>query len=373
MKPQVLHLQYNKGQPGGIEVFIASIMNELDECYFGAYYNIASARFYETPEEIITLDTHDNTRRGGLFRLFEVIRQWRPDIIHMHWPPAIMYGQIARILSFSPAKTVAHFHGMVGLPSNVYSPLHPRRVARYCLQSYCIRNSDVLIACSHEIKRAAAAYWRLDTERITILGNPVDVDRWRIATPDPLLRTSLGIEEEDVLLVFVGRLSIGVKGLDVLCRTLSLIGPDLHVKLAIIGPGNPSTLREYIMDPSRVIFIGPIAHEQLPSILKACDVYIQPSRYEGLPLTVLEAMAAGLPVIATRVGGIPEAVKDGITGILVEPEDPKALAEAIQWMVEHPAEREEMGRRGKERAKLFDMHTIAARLKDIYQGILNDG
>ncbi len=388
-RTRILHLQYNRGHPGGPEVFIALMARTLEARCVAAYYNIARDRFCEDIEEILVAGQEQQLRTAGLLTLSAVVRTWRPDIIHMHWPPAMVYGQMARAATLSRAKTVAHFHvqtgsagsddsgrgqppahSPLGCPSDVNSLRHPRALLRSRLESHCIKRCSAIVSCSRETGNIAASYWRIDPKRVEVLYNPVDVMQWDQSAPDVSFRASVGAGQKDLLVVFVGRLSMMVKGLDVLCRAVGLIDRGMRVKLAIIGPGDPEVLHEHIMDPARVAFVGPLGHDHLPSVLKACDIYVQPSRWEGFPLVVLEAMAAGLPVIATRVGGISEAVEDGVTGILVEPEAPKALAVAMQWMVEHPTQRKQMGLQGSERARLFDVQAIAGQLEGIYWRLL---
>jgi glycosyltransferase involved in cell wall biosynthesis len=100
------------------------------------------------------------------------------------------------------------------------------------------------------------------------------------------------------------------------------------------------------------------------------DVLVQPSRADNLPLAILEAMAAGLPVVGTRVGGIPELVADGETGFVVDAESPTALAEALERVAESPGPRLELGRRGRERVnEHFSSAGVARRMVELYEGL----
>ena len=102
-------------------------------------------------------------------------------------------------------------------------------------------------------------------------------------------------------------------------------------------------------------------------MLRAADVFVHPSRLEGLPLAILEAMAAGLPVVASSVGGIPEAVVDGETGVLVPPGDPSALAAALLRVLESPDKGAALGARGHARARAeFSLERMTERYRDLY-------
>lgn len=118
-----------------------------------------------------------------------------------------------------------------------------------------------------------------------------------------------------------------------------------------------------------VEFLGDVA--DIPSVLRRASLFVLPSLTEGLPLTVLEAMACGLPVVATRVGGTPEAIEDGVTGLLVAPGEPEQLAQAIQRVWGDWERGGEMGRAGRERVEeLFDVRTMVAEYESFYQDAL---
>ncbi len=118
-----------------------------------------------------------------------------------------------------------------------------------------------------------------------------------------------------------------------------------------------------------VIFAG--ERSDIPEILSLTDIFVLPSLREGLPLTILEAMACGKPVIATNVGGIPEIVKDGITGILVSPEDSGALYSAMNELLDDRERREKMGRNGKRVCnESFSSKTMVGKIEDLYDSLM---
>jgi glycosyltransferase involved in cell wall biosynthesis len=155
------------------------------------------------------------------------------------------------------------------------------------------------------------------------------------------------------------------KGIDVLLDACARVAGPL--RLEVIGDGEQ---RGRLEARSRALGLDAAFHGRVSGAaarLDDVDVFVLPSRAENLPLVVLEAMATALPVVATRVGGVPELIEDGRTGILVEPEDPAALAHAIQTLAEDQARREAMGRAGAEAvARRFDPKAIARRLADLY-------
>jgi glycosyltransferase involved in cell wall biosynthesis len=156
------------------------------------------------------------------------------------------------------------------------------------------------------------------------------------------------------------------KGIDVLLAAARLVRAPLQ--LEIFGTGS---LREELERQAREGEIDATFHgfvADLGERLAGLDVLVQPSRADNLPLSVLEAMAAALPVIGTRVGGIPELVADGETGILVDPERPVALAEALDALAESPERRRELGAKGRERAiEQFSPEATARRTVALYE------
>ena len=146
-----------------------------------------------------------------------------------------------------------------------------------------------------------------------------------------------------------------------------------HVHLVIVGDGSQ---RERLVSLAQgtgvsdwVIWTG--YRDDVLQLLPAFDIFIQPSHHEGLPNTVLEAMAAGLPVVATSVGGTPELVVNGETGLLVPSRDSDALAGAITELLEQPEVRDSLGQAGQERVKLhFSVDEMVRKIEQLYEQLL---
>jgi glycosyltransferase involved in cell wall biosynthesis len=155
-------------------------------------------------------------------------------------------------------------------------------------------------------------------------------------------------------ILFVGRL-VHRKGLDVLIEALAKLPPTVHWQLDLAGDGPEWTTlaglaaRHNIADRVRVH--GWLKKDALPALYREADLFVLPAREQGMPNALLEAMASGLPVLATRVAGISEAVVDGKTGLLTPPEDPDAMAQALLALAQNQAQREMLGRAGRARAE----------------------
>jgi glycosyltransferase involved in cell wall biosynthesis len=167
--------------------------------------------------------------------------------------------------------------------------------------------------------------------------------------------------EHDLLVAGVAANLEYWKGIDVLLEAARLVRSPL--RLEIYGVGSKQAELERQAEGLDVHFNGFVQNP-----LAGLDVLVQPSRADNLPLAILEAMAAGLPVIGTRVGGIPELVLDGETGVLVAPEHPEELAVALDSLAADPERRLELGRRGRERVREhFSADGIARRIVALYE------
>jgi glycosyltransferase involved in cell wall biosynthesis len=174
-------------------------------------------------------------------------------------------------------------------------------------------------------------------------------------------------ERERPLIVAVGRLK-APKDFPTLIRALSGLRPD-SFEAVIVGEGPDRPRLEEEIEAlglsGRVRLAG--ERRDVPELLAAADVFVLPSASEGLPVSVLEAMAAGLPVIASRVGGVPEQVSDGETGLLVEPGDPNELTAALDRLIADPSLRRRLGAAGRARAEqAFDLDPFRRAHVELY-------
>ena len=168
--------------------------------------------------------------------------------------------------------------------------------------------------------------------------------------------------------LFVGRLT-EEKGVKTLLSAVRGPGGPFPIKVAGQGPLKPT---EAVVDAG-VEWLGHQSRLQIIELMKTARVLVMPSEwYESCPMTIIEALASGLPVITTRIGTMPEMVTDGVTGLLVQPGDPDALGRAITWALGHPTEMEAMGMRAREAFELkYTPEQNYRALMDIYRGILN--
>jgi D-inositol-3-phosphate glycosyltransferase len=236
------------------------------------------------------------------------------------------------------------------------------------------------IVASNLVERADLA-WHLgaDPSRLTVIPCGVDVELFRPRAPAPA-RARLGLDAEHVLL-FVGRLT-PIKGLETLLRALAVLRSDglaaARLTLLVVGgakgdeagSGHLRRLAHELGVGTWVDFRGPQPQDVLPDYYAAADLCLMPSRYESFGMVALEAMASGVPVIASRAGGLAVTVQDGATGHLVPEGDVAALARAVTGFLADEPGRRALGVRAVEWARRFAWPSIGRSLAELYGEIL---
>jgi glycosyltransferase involved in cell wall biosynthesis len=276
----------------------------------------------------------------ALRELVGLMRRVRPDLVHLNSSKAGILGRLAARLSGVRA-CVFTVHGWS------YAPYRGPARAAYKLLERALAPLASAIVCVSERDASAA------NGRAVVIRNAVDVGAVPRATPDA----------SAPCMVSVGRLK-GPKDFATLRRALEAIEQNGWRALVVgDGPLRPQ------LEGGPLELLG--ERDDVPELLAAADLFVLSSRSEGLPLSVIEAMAAGLPVVASAVGGIPELVVDGETGVLVPPGDARALASALRRLLADPQLRRQMGDAGRLRAQqLFDLPRFHAEHLALYARLL---
>jgi glycosyltransferase involved in cell wall biosynthesis len=300
----------------GIDVTVAA----PDEPGFGARVRSAGGRFVP-----VALASRRDWR--SFARLVRLIRRERFDVVHTHCRNADLHGGLAARVTATPL--VVHLRGLLvdgdGELANGLSDRLHRALLR--------RLPRTIVAISEAVRRRALALLGVAPERVVTVRNGVDVDRFRTPARDrAAVRAEFAIPEGAPLLLAVGALG-RCKGQDLLIDALARTG-SAPFALVVGEGGARARLEEHAASlglAARIRFAG--GRDDVRELLHAADLFVHPARWEGFGRVVAEAMAAGRPLIATRVGGIPEIVADGATGRLVEPERPDRLAHAIDELL----------------------------------------
>lgn len=285
-----------------------------------------------------------------------VLRAVDPDLLHLHSTEA---GAVGRVAARGSALPVVYtLHGMPfgpgrGLPLRAFVRAVERRLAPHTTRF--VANADA-------IRDAYLAAGIGRPEQYVTIRSGVDLGAVEAARPAALPGAPPRV-------LFAGRLAEG-KGLpDAVAAVEAVRASGVRAHLLVAGEG---PLRGWLDAQART---RPWVHalgfrEDLPSVLKACDVLALPSRLEGTPRVVTEAMACGLPVVATRVGGLPEQLGDGEAGLLVPLGDAGALADALEAVLRDEGLRARLGAAGRARAKMFSVEAMLAATDALYRGLL---
>jgi glycosyltransferase involved in cell wall biosynthesis len=210
-----------------------------------------------------------------------------------------------------------------------------------------------------------------NNQHIVWIPNGVDLATYHNVEDRQSLRAQMGIDSEKIIL-YTGRLSAPQKMLDFLIVAYAKLRVALPTKLYIIGDGPEKArlqriIKKYTLENS--IRLIP-AVEAVAAFLQSADVFVMPSRFEGLSNAILEAMACGLPVVATRVAGNIDLIEDGVTGLLVEPNNAAQLAAALSYLIKNPERAREIGCRAhaliKER---YNLDHIAEKYIALYKSL----
>jgi len=241
-----------------------------------------------------------------------------------------------------------------------------------------LERANKIIAVSHFTKRELLEYYNVPEEKIRVIHNGVDVNKFKPAQDKRKVKEELGFNPDDIAILSVGRL-YARKGLFTLIESMpAVVERFKNAKFIISGKGQSDEMRKLIAHAEKIgvkdsiIFTGYYPDKKLPKLYQAADVFAFSTFYEHHPFAVLEALSTGLPVVTTSVGGIPETIESGKNGFLVEPFNPKRFADRILYLLEHPAEAEQMGRLARKTIlEQFDWRIVVKDVLKVYDEVLS--
>jgi glycosyltransferase involved in cell wall biosynthesis len=303
--------------------------------------------------------------RRALTSLAALIAQRRPALVHTHTAKAGVLGRLAAARGRPRPRLVHTFHGHVLGPP--FGPVAARAFA--LVERRLARRTDRLIAVAPEIRDELLQRWRIGrAPQWAVVPPGIDFERVR---PDPTAgrawRAELGVGPDDVLVGYVGRLD-AVKDVDALLDAWPAAGPRGRLVVMGAGPDRERlAARMHGRDDARIL----PPRRELGAVFAGLDLLVLPSRAEGLPQVLVEALAAGVPVLATSVGGVPGLVRHGQDGWLVPAGDTRALAAALVRLVGDDAARRAMARAAAARDfGAMTAESVAGQLAEVYDALV---
>jgi D-inositol-3-phosphate glycosyltransferase len=294
------------------------------------------------------------------------------DLIHSHYWLSGWVGQILKTAWRVPHVIMFHTLGEVKNRHHL-----DEREPEYRIdgERLVAQGVDRVICASEGEKDMLVALYGVPASRVTVVPCGVDTEVFR--PHDRLeVRKRLGLPQRSPIVLFVGRIE-PLKGIDVLLRAVSHIDGRLAV-LVIGGDGKDlarkaelAALAAELRIADKITFLDAVPHDDLPLYYNAADVCVVPSYYESFGLVAVEAMACGVPVIASRVGGLKETVQDGQTGYLVPWLCPEPFAERLELLLNNEPLRRSLGREARMAAERYHWSEVAARVEDVYHDLVS--
>lgn len=296
-------------------------------------------------------------------RLLRLLREERVHILHAHLIHANLLGALVGRLARVPVVVATRHNVDIGGAW--------REWANRWLRGW----RDAVVAVSDQVRWVEIERSGIDPARVILIRNGVPIEPF--ASPDPTatdrLRRKWKIPPTSPVIGTLARFD-EQKGHVVLLEAMArVLQRRPRARALLVGEG---PLRQAVEQKAHALGLSHAVvltglRRDVPQVLALLDLFVLPSLWEGLPVSVLEAMAAGRPVVATRVGGVPEAVEHGVTGLLVPPRDPRALAAAIIRLLEDAELRRSMGRAGRERVEQqFSIAATVRRTEALYERLL---
>lgn len=347
---------------GGLEKGVATIIEhaspDFEHVILCCSTSGESSRLLPSDTQVLELKKPPGNSIDFIWKLTCALKSLRPNVVHTR-----NWGGMDGIIAARLAGLRSVVHGEHGWGMEDLNGLYPKRVyIRRFLNRWVCEYTGV----SKEIER-----WLRDEIKvrrpITQIYNGVDTEKYHPSKSHGFIRSELGLAKDVPLVGIVARLD-PIKDHQTLFRAFkSVLGPRPEARLIVIGDGPERTNLQGLKERG-VIFLG--NRSDVPNILQSIDVFALPSLNEGISNTILEAMSTALPVVATRVGGNTELVRDGRTGILVDPGDSDSIAHAILRYLNEENLRLTHGRAGRQRVlQHFSVQAMVQSYESVYRRV----
>ena len=363
----VLYVIWSLGL-GGAEQVVINLVKNLDKTKFNPMVCCLNdkGKFSDELEregiKVIALNKRGKIDISIIPKLISVMKKNRIDVVNTHLWGANFWGRIAAKMA-AVKVIIATEHN-----EDVW-----KTKAHYLLDRLLNRWTDKVIAVSNSVKEFYVNTAGLKADRIKVIHNGVSLSLHPTTCNLQPMRQEFGIQDNETVLALIGRL-VPQKGHRYFISAFKQLSTDRKVRGLIVGSGPLETeLRAYAKGiglNGNLVFTG--LRKDIPNLLDVVDILVMPSLREGLPIVALEAMAKNKPVVATDVGGNPEVIIDGKTGILVSPENSIMLALAIKRLIDDKEYAARLGNNGKNRLKeYFSVGKMVKETERLYEECLS--
>ncbi len=373
---RVAYYMDSRAWPGGAEIWLSHLMYGLTEAGWQVSLFLSDRR--ATDEWVPELESHGVavTRFRPTREIdaagFREARRLLAGFPLVHFNKVDPRTLLPAIRAARPAgaKVVVSTEHVVLAPASRY-PLGQQYVAHLVRRTNRLLDA-VTVPCEYA-RRIYSERYRVPLTKVVNVGTAVPLESFKAGADGSGVRSEFSLGRDDVVAVIVGRLYEG-KGLEAAIRSVPrILEREPRFRLLLVGAGPLEEALRLLVSKVGVERVVAFAGRRgdVPAILAAGELLILPSESETAPLTVLEAMAAGLPVVATDVGGVGEAVEGGVTGLLIEPRSSQAIAEGVLSIIAMPDRGAAMGRAGRERVeRRFGRESLVRAVTALYGRLL---
>jgi glycosyltransferase involved in cell wall biosynthesis len=361
---------------GGVENHMLSIVRLLDRSRFRwRLFAPASEKFTGQMQalgvEVILWEQSHTFDLPAFYRLLNLLRAYPVDLIHIHNPFSAILGRVVARFIKLPVIVTIHLTTYSGIPTSTWRSRIRRRLF-IAFETFTNRwMKDTLIFVSNQLRDEALALGVIRAGQAMVIENGVDLRPYQNPPSQAILREKIGEMQDAIVICAVGRLA-EQKGIDLLLKAIGqLPQSDQKILVWLVGDGplRPD-LEQMAVDlkiANQVKFLG--FRDDVAQLLLASDIFGLASRYEALPLVLIEALAAGLPCVVTDVGENARMVKTGENGWVVPLENSEAIATALGSLIRNPDLRRKMGEISRERSKQYSDMEMTTRLVKVYNSV----
>ena len=381
-EPRSVAMILNSPGFGGVPLVVNALVSRLDRRRFTPYVYFLKGFSDSSDQETTNCRglmssavaiggaTGAGGKMGAITQLTSWLKQHQIDILHTHSFRPNLYGRMAGALCRNNGLViVSHYH-------NHYDDKWLADPALLELEQHLAPITDANIAVSESVSRHISARVGVDFRSIAVIGNGVDIERFSQSDPS-IGREQLGLKLDDFCIGLVGRVC-HQKGVDLFVQAATEIANQIpKAQFVIVGDIEDHSLYEQCQASivsaglGEVIrFVGHV--DNVAPIMKTLDILVVPSRWEGFGLILAEGMAASVPIIASRVGAIPEVTQDGRAARLITSEDVDALATEILTLAYHGSVRDQLVRAGRQRVKDLSWQQSVDAISSVYDRTLSE-